>query len=101
MIVAFVAVAGSRRRAAKEQRQAVGAGDVPQQDRGGQHGGVADAVDRHHAKRIRYRRRPLLEERDEQRRAETDELPPDEENGHVPASATSSIPVTKIASSTK
>ena len=85
MIVALVPVSPivDAARAAKQEREAVGAGDVAQQHRGRQHGGVADAVDREHAKRIRHRRRPLVKERDEQRRAEADELPPDEEDRDV------------------
>ena len=83
MIVALVPVrstVAAARGAAKQQRQAVGARDVAQQHRRRQHGGVADAVDREHAQGIRHRRGPLVKKRDEQRRAEADKLPPDEED---------------------
>ena len=47
--------------AAKQQREAVGAGDVVQQHRRRQHGGIADAVDREHAQGIRHRVRAARE----------------------------------------
>ena len=82
MIVALVPVSpiADAAWAAKQQREAVGAGDVAQQHRRRKHGGVADAVDREHTQRVRHRRGPLVKERDEQRRAEPDELPADEEH---------------------
>ena len=53
---------------------------MAQQHRRGEHGSVADAVDREDAKGIRYRCRALVKKCDEQRRAEADKLPPDEED---------------------
>ncbi len=69
--------------AAEEQRQAPAAGEVMQQHSGRQHRGVADPVDRKHTQRVGDRRRPLVKEPDQQRRAQAHELPAGEQHFDV------------------
>ena len=57
--------------------------EMAQQHRRRQHGGVTDAIDREHAKRVAHRCGTLMEEGDQQRRAEANEFPPDEEHRHI------------------
>ena len=56
---------------------------MAQQDCCRKHGCIADAVDRQNAQRIGYSGLPAVKERDEKRRAQTNEFPTDEKHLNV------------------
>ena len=71
------------------------AGQVVHHHRGDQQRRVGDAIHRPDPQAVAHRRRPLVKERHQQRRRETDQLPAGEQVSIVPARLVTTMPSQK------